>query len=291
MMIATSVLVMALLQQVEEASHAEPPIFQVETLLQTAELVSGEERRRFVESALRANAAVRDGASREVYVIRAAHLLLKDDEAEAGRLCRGLTGSAGTRCWIPVDVLEAVRTLSYAGEFKSEASQVLAGRELERGAALLKKWREKMATPVGKRAKLAEAGPEIRRKMDRAEAKEVSEAERSRLLREVLEVSDSIEDPTDRLFHEAVIAAWFAENREEGTAALAAEKLHRTFAAVCRCEDGQCDSIAGRAECSENIGLFAEYLAEKKIDHAALRIRHPSLAARALVVRLKEALK
>jgi hypothetical protein len=291
MILAASVLVMALLQQIEEASHAEPPIFQVETLLQTAEVVSGEERRRFVEGALRANAAVRDGASREVYVTRAAHLLLKDDVAEAGRLCRGLTGRAGTRCWIPVDVLEGVRTLSYEGEFKLEASEVLARRDLERGAALLKKWTEKTATPVVKRAKLAEAGPEIKKKMDRAEAKGVSDAERSRLLREVMEVTESIEDPTDRLFHEAVIAAWFAENREEGTAALAAGKLHKTFAAVCRCEDGQCDSITGRAECSENIDLFAEYLAEKKIDHAGLRIRHPSLAARALVVRLKEALK
>ena len=50
-------------------------------------------------------------------------------------------------------------------------------------------------------------------------------------------------------------------------------------------------SIEGRAGCSDNIDGFAQYLAEQKMYPASLRIRHPSLAARAPVFKLKEILK
>ena len=65
MLLAVSALVLSLLQQIEEASHAEPPVFQVETLLQTANLLpAGPERRSILDAAIRANAAVRDTESR-----------------------------------------------------------------------------------------------------------------------------------------------------------------------------------------------------------------------------------
>ncbi|MBL8237033.1 MAG: hypothetical protein JNM66_06425 [Bryobacterales bacterium] len=287
MLLATAATVLSLLQRIEEASHAEPPIFQVETLLQTARLLKGEPRARFAASALRANAAVRDEASRETYQMQAAWLL---DKPAAGALCREIQGPGAARCWARVDVLEAVRVLSYfESELRGEASEILAAKDVALAEALVGKWQKK--TPAPPKKKPAGAPAEIERKMNRVDDERTSDAERSRLLREVLEASDTIVDPTERLMHEGVITAWFAENREEATAALAAAKLHRTFAAICQCEDGQCDSVAGRAECSENIDFFVEFLAEKRIDPAVLRIRHPSLAARALVVKLKEAMQ
>ena len=60
----------------------------------------------------------------------------------------------------------------------------------------------------------------------------------------------------DRAFNR-VILVWFAANREEATASLTAAKLHKTFAEACKCEDAQCDSIEGRAGCSDNIDVFA----------------------------------
>lgn len=287
MLLAATVLVLSLLQRIEEASHAEPPIFQVETLLQTAKVLEGEQRERFVASALRANAAVRDEESRYTFQMEAAWLL---DKPAAAELCREIRGVMAARCWARVDALEGVRVLSYFElDLRGEASEILAAKDAERAAAMLGKW-QKRGPAVAKKKPVA-VPAEIEAKMARAEEGSISDAERSRVLREVMEASETILDPTERLMHEGLITGWFAENREEATAALAAAKLHRTFASICQCEDGQCDSIQGRAECSENVDAFAEFLAEKKIDPAVLRIRHPSLAARALVVKLKEALK
>lgn len=299
MLLAASALVLTLLQQIEEASHAEPPIFQVETLLATARLLPsssyGGPRREFVDNALRAITGVRDERSRFQFQTDAAHLLFVQAPEEAVRLCREIPGRASISCWSLVDPLEGIRAVAYAEEhteaeakFLIEASETLAAADRARAATLLGNLSKKPATKKPKRIPVSAA---ITKRMDRADDDTVSDAERSRLLREVLDESDSIEDITERLTHQAAITAWFAGNREEATAALAAVKLHRTFAEACQCEDGQCDSIEGRAECSENIDYFARYLAEQQIDPAVLRIRHPSLAARALVVKLKESLK
>ena len=290
MLLAVSALVLSLLQQIEEASHAEPPVFQVETLLNTADLLPpGPERRRILDAAIRANSAVRDTESRAAFQTAVVRLLVKQDATTVARLCRELEGSPAVRCWILVDEREAVRRLSYIDEWHAEASIVLTSGTGAR--ALLEKWEKKQRSPEPQKKKQAGPSADITRKMDRVDKDDVAEAEKSRLLREVLEASDSIEDIVERLMHQGFITAWFAGHGEEGTAALAAVKLHKTFAETCRCEDGQCDSIAGRADCSSNIDFFVEYLAEQKIDPAILRIRHPSLAARALVVQLKEALK
>ena len=290
MLLAVSALVLSLLQQIEEASHAEPPVFQVETLLNTAELLPpGPERGRILDAALRANAAVRDTESRAAFQIVAVRLLVKQDAPTARRLCRELESAPAVRCWMLVDEHEAVRRLSYIEDWHAEASLVLTSGTGAR--ALLEKWEKKQRPPATPKKKQPGPGAEITRKMDRVDKDDIADTEKSRLLREVLEVSDAIEDITERLMHQGFITAWFAGHGEEGTAALAAVKLPKTFAEACRCEDGQCDSIAGRADCSSNIDFFVEYLAEQKIDPAILRIRHPSLAARALVVQLKEALK
>jgi hypothetical protein len=302
MLLATSALVLTLLQQIEEASHAEPPIFQVETLLATAKLLPasgyGEPRREFIDNALRAITGVRDERSRYQFQTAAAHLLLAQAPAEASRLCREIPGRASIPCWSLVDPLEGVRAVAYAEEhseaeakFLLEASETLAAADKARAATLLGNLQKAAKKPAAKKAKRIPVSPAIAKKMERVDDDAVGDAERSRLLREVLDVSDSIEDIPERLTHQAAITAWFAGNREEATAALAAVKLHKTFAEACQCEDGQCDSIEGRAECSENIDFFAGYLSEQKIDPAVLRIRHPSLAARALVVKLKESLK
>ena len=302
MLLASSALVLTLLQQIEEASHAEPPIFQVETLLATAALLSAaaypEPRREFIDNALRAISGVRDERSRYRFQTNAAHLLFIQAPGEAARLCREIPGRASIACWSLVDPVEGVRAIAYAGDdseaeakFLLEASEILATADNARAATLLGKLQQAGKTPTGKKPKRIPVSPAITKKMDRADDEAIGDAERSRLFREVLDESDSIEDITERLAHQAAITTWFAGNREEGTAALAAVKLHKTFAGVCKCEDAQCDSIEGRAECSENIDFFVAFLAEQKIDPAVLRIRHPSLAARALVVKLKESLQ
>lgn len=302
MMLAAAALVAGLLQQIEEASHAEPPVFQVETLLGTARLLAGEdhagERRGMIQAAVRAMAAVRDEESRQLFLTEAAFLLAPQDRAEARRLCGEARLPGAIKCWLVIDPLAGLRLASYPKDyseaetqFRMAASQVLAEQDSKRAAEMLEKLEKQQREAPVVKPKLPGASPAIKAKMDRADRDDVADVEKSRLLREVLEESGSIEDVTDRMMHQAVITAWFAANREEGTATLAAAMLHETFAAACRCEDGQCDSVAGRADCSENIDTFVEYLAENQIDPAVLRIRHPSLAARVLVHQLKEMLK
>lgn len=301
-MLPAAVLVLSLLQQIEEASHAEPPIFQVETLLATARLLPAETypapRREFIDNALRAISGVRGERSRYRFQTNAAHLLFTQAPAEATRLCREIPGRASVSCWSLVDPIEGIRAAAYAQEhseaeakFLIETSEILATADSVRAAALLGQLQQTGKSPDGKKPKRIPVSPAITKKRDRADDDAIGDAERSRLFREVLDESGSIEDVTERLAHQAAITAWFAGNREEATAALAAVKLHKTFADVCKCEDTHCDSIEGRAECSANIDFFVTYLAEQQIEPAVLRIRHPSLAARALVVKLKEALQ
>jgi hypothetical protein len=285
-MLAEAALVLALLDRIEQASHAEPPVFQIATLIETARLLPvkpfGDRRREFLEQARRISAAIRHEPSRAVFQIETAHLLHPQDPAEAARWCRQLRAEAAARCWEPIDPVEAVRALR-AVETDAEAA-----------AAILKEWK-KTAKPLVEQQRKEPKSPgvseAIRTREARTERDDATDAEKSRLYREILELTETIENITERLTYEAAIAVWFAEHGEEAAGMLAADKLHRTFAHVCQCEDGLCDSIAGRAECSENIDFFVEYLADKKVDHAALRIRHPSVAARALVFQLKETLK
>jgi hypothetical protein len=301
MFLASSVLVLSLLQQIEEASHAEPPIFQVETLLSTARLLRPEtypnQRRAFIESALRINAAIRDEPSRITIKTNAAHLLAVQDRAEARRLCREIPVREAVRCWILVDPLEGLGAMAFPqdhtadeAKFLLSASEILAAADTARAMELMEKLAKRIAKKPPIKPKRTEVNPAIKRRMDRADRDDISDIERSLLFREVLDESDTIEDITERLIHQGAIAVWFAANREEATASLTAAKLHRTFADACKCEDAQCDSIEGRADCSSNIDSFVWYLAEQKVDPTALRIRHPSLAAHALVHKLKEAL-
>lgn len=328
MILAASALVLALLQQIEEASFAEPPVFQVSTLLSATELLPPDrypdERFGLIQSAVRANAAIRDPRSRYVFLTNAATLLAAQDREEARRFCREIPAEAASRCWSRVDPLEGLRAAVFPGREVLElvtANPELLGPLLaafpdkpSKEQAHVLREAAKLAAPHNaalaaealetlRRAAIAEdrtppekkkdipVSAEIREKMDRADNEALPASEKSALYRAVLDASGSIDGLEDRLAHQGFIAAWFAGNGEESTAALAAAMLQKTFAEACRCEDAQCDSIEGRAGCSDNIDTFVEYLAEQKIDPAALRIRHPSLAARVLVRKLKEALE
>mgnify|MGYP003331101909 CR=1 FL=1 len=122
-------------------------------------------------------------------------------------------------------------------------------------------------------------------------ASTVTDAEKSLLFRRVIDISDDISDLTERMMHQGFIAAWYAAHGEEAVAARAAAMSHKTFDLACKCEDIQCDSLEERADCSDMIDTFAKHLHDNQVDYASLRIRHPSLAARTLIVKLKEALK
>lgn len=271
MLLETSALVLSLLQDIEAASHAEPPVFQMETLLETARLLPagtyGKQRREFLESAVRLNAGIHDEASRYLFLTEVALLLTTQDAEEAGRLCRQIPAESAKRCWEGVDPEE--------------------GKRLP--AAAPQKQKPKAKEP--EKPKQARVPAALQAKMNRSEDESLPATTRSQLYREVLDESESIADPLERLMNQGYIAAWFAAQREEATAALAAAKLQKSFAEFCRCEDVQCDSVEGRADCSELVSDFVEYLAQKKIDPAVLAIRHPTVAARVLVYKLKEALR
>ncbi|MBI2687085.1 MAG: hypothetical protein HYX27_12280 [Acidobacteria bacterium] len=286
MLLAASALIVSLLQQIEEASHAEPPVLQVETLLAAARLLPAEKyavrRMEFLESALRVSAAIRHEPSRYIFVTQAAVLMAKQNAGEARRLCREIPPRQAIRCWSAVDPMEGLRAIEGTTTIESAEQALEALGKLEKASKQKEpeRVRKRIAVPVS-----------IKEKMDRADDEALSDHRRSLLFREVLDMSETIEDVTERLMHQGYISAWFAGHREEATAALAAVKLHKTFEEACHCEDAQCDSLEGRTECSENIDTFAQFLKENKIDPAVLAIRHPSLAARALVGKLEEALR
>ena len=203
MLLASSVLVLTLLQQIEEASHAAP-------LLGTSALLPAETypgaRGALIDNAHRA-------WSRGTFQTLAAHLLLIQAPTEATRLCREIPGRASIACWSLVDAPEHSEAET---KFPLDASEILATADAAR---------------AGKLPKRMAASRAITKKMDRADEDDVANAERSRLFREVFDESGSIEDGPERLAHRTAITAWFAGNREESTAALAAFKLRKTFAA------------------------------------------------------------
>jgi len=335
-MLLAATALLALLDQIEQAASAEPPLFQVETLLQAADaLTDSAHRRRFLDGALAAISGLRHEPSRYAFQAGAARLMARDDFEEATRLCRQIPAvhSAKSRCWVfLIDHSKGQRKLyeealqdgayylpsivkivdtrlmsllmtefprrdpSYADvQLLQQCAKAVAASNpalAEEALALLpKKLPEapKRAPPKPKPAN--DTLPVVKPLMDRADEESVTDAERSRLFRRVLDISDDIADINERMMHQGAIAAWYAAHGEEAVGARAASMLHKTFELACKCEDIQCDSLEERADCSDSIDTFAEFLHEQQVDYAALRIRHPSLAARTLIVKLKEAVK
>lgn len=335
-MLLAATALLALLDQIEQAASAEPPLFQVETLLQAADALDDTtHRRRFLDGALAAMSGLRHEPSRYTFQAAAAQLMSRDDFEEASRLCRQIPVAqrAKSRCWLflieqskgrrsvyeealqdgafylppIVKVLDTRlmsllmtsfprRDASYADvQLLQQCAKAVAGFNpalAEEALALLpEKLPEAPKRTPPKPKPVNDALTIAKPLMDRADEDSVTDEERSRLFRRVLDMSDDIADLTERMMHQGVIAAWYASHGEEAVAARAAAMLHKTFEIACRCEDIQCDSLEDRVDCSDSIDTFAEFLHEQKVDFTSLRIRHPSLAARTLIVKLKEALK
>jgi len=328
-MLLAATALLALLDQIEQAASAEPPLFQVETLLQAADaLTDTAHRRRFLDGALAAISGLRHEPSRYAFQAGAARLMARDDFEEATRLCRQIPAAqkAKSRCWVflidhskgqrnlyeealqdgayylpsivkIVDTrlmsllmtefprrdpsYEDLQLLQQCAKAVAESNPALA----EEALALLPKKLPEAPKPAN------DTLPVVKPLMDRADEESVTDAERSRLFRRVLDISDDIADINERMMHQGAIAACYAAHGEEAVGARAASMLHKTFELACKCEDIQCDSLEERADCSDSIDTFAEFLHEQQVDYAALRIRHPSLAARTLIVKLKEAVK
>lgn len=334
---ASATLILRLLQQVEEAARAEPPLFQIETLLQTAELLPPKSfphpRREILIELGRLLPSIRHPESRYSLTARLAAAWATQDRAEALRQCPTIPAEAAAPCWDRLSqILPDRRAIILLGLragalvpsaldlIKAQPAEgaeplfllmrayptnpTLAQRQLLHSAALaLATHNAGLAAeaqallgpplpdpPPFKLAKPVPTPAAITQKMDLADADATSKPEISRLFREVLAAADDIPDIQDRMLHQAAIAIWFAENNEEATASNAASLLHATFAATCKCEDVQCDSLVGRRECSDNIDAFVKLLREKNVDPAVLRLRHPSVAARNALFALQEAL-
>jgi hypothetical protein len=337
-MLLAATALLALLDQIEQAASAEPPLFQVETLLQAADaLTDPTHRRRFLDGALGAMGGLRHEPSRYTYQAAAAKLMSRDDFEGAARLCRQIPAAqeAKSRCWkfliesshsqehrhlyeealqdgayLLPSIVKFVDTRLMSllmASFPRRNPSYEDVQLLQRCAKAVAGWNPALAeealallpeklpdapkrTPP-KPAPVNDALPIVKPLMDRADDESATDAERSRLFRRVLDISDDIANLTERMMHQGAIAAWYASHGEEAVAARAAAMLHKTFELACRCEDIQCDSLPDREDCSDSIDTFAAFLLDNKVDYTSLRIRHPSLAARTLIVKLKEALK
>lgn len=331
-MLLAATALLALLDQIEQAASAEPPLFQVETLLQAADVLDDTtHRRRFLDGALAAMSGLRHEPSRYTFQAAAAKLLSRDDFEEAARLCRQIPVAqrAKSRCWqflierrkvyeealqdgayyLPsiVKVVDTrlmsllmtsfpkrdpsyddVQLLRQCAKAVAAFNPALADEAL---ALLPEKLPEAPKRAPPKPPPVNDALAIAKPLMDRADADGTTDAEKSLLFRRVIDISDDISDLTERMMHQGFIAAWYAAHGEEAVAARAAAMSHKTFELACKCEDIQCDSLEERADCSDMIDTFAKHLHDNQVDYASLRIRHPSLAARTLIVKLKEALK
>ncbi|MCX6607324.1 MAG: hypothetical protein NTV52_27585 [Acidobacteria bacterium] len=100
---ASATLILRLLQQVEDAAHIEPPLFQIETLLQTAALLPpktySQPRREILAEITRLLPSIRHPESRHVLTTRLAAAWAPQDRAEALRLCSEIPAAAATQCW------------------------------------------------------------------------------------------------------------------------------------------------------------------------------------------------
>jgi len=100
---ASAALILRLIQQVEEAARAEPPLFQIETLLQTAELLppntySGPRRELLIELG-QLLPTIRHAPSRYILTSRLAAAWAPQDRTEALRLCPEIPATAAAPCW------------------------------------------------------------------------------------------------------------------------------------------------------------------------------------------------
>jgi len=303
-MLLAATALLALLDQIEQAASAEPPLFQVETLLQAADaLTDTAHRRRFLDGALAAISGLRHEPSRYAFQAGAARLMARDDFEEATRLCRQIPAAqkAKSRCWVflidhskgqrnlyeealqdgayylpsivkIVDTrlmsllmtefprrdpsYEDLQLLQQCAKAVAESNPALA----EEALALLPKKLPEAPKPAN------DTLPVVKPLMDRADEESVTDAERSRLFRRVLDISDDIADINERMMHQGAIAACYAAHGEEAVGARAASMLHKTFELACKCEDIQCDSLEERADCSDSIDTFAEFLHEQQVD-------------------------
>ena len=126
MLLAASVLVLTPLQQMEEASHAEP-------LPGTAALLPAETypgaRRELIDNALRAISGVHDERSRYTFQTHAAHLLFIQAPTEATRLRREIPGRASIACWSLADAPEHREA---EVKFPLDATEILATADAAR---------------------------------------------------------------------------------------------------------------------------------------------------------------
>lgn len=126
--------------------------------------------------------------------------------------------------------------------------------------------------------------------IDLSRRKEASAAQAAVVGAEALAISPRVKDTDTRLVAQAMLTRDAVLRGDDTLASSGARLLSESFDFVCRCETSACDSLEGREECASMIETFAEYLDEHQIAPETLRLYHPSLKARLLLLELKRLL-
>jgi hypothetical protein len=126
--------------------------------------------------------------------------------------------------------------------------------------------------------------------VERSRSKDLTAAQAAALASEALPLTQQMKLGSERLVAQAILTRDAVLRGDDALAASAAKMLSDSFAGICHCETAACDSLEGREECSEMIDAFAEYLDEHQVTPEILRLYHPSLRARLLLLALKRLL-
>ena len=107
---------------------------------------------------------------------------------------------------------------------------------------------------------------------------------------EALALTPRMQLSEDRLTYQAMLTRDAVLRGDDALAASGAALLSDSFSAYCRCENSACDSLEGREQCADMIETFAAYLDEHQIAPETLKLYHPSLRARLLLLELERML-
>lgn len=120
--------------------------------------------------------------------------------------------------------------------------------------------------------------------------KDVTPSQGSSFAAEALALTPRMKLSENRLMSQAMLTRDAVLRGDDALAASGAKLLSDSFSAFCRCEDSACDSLEGREQCADMIETFAAYLDEHQIAPETLKLYHPSLRARLLLLELERLL-
>ncbi len=148
--------------------------------------------------------------------------------------------------------------------------------------------------PIGEAIDKARAYPAVVDRvsalLDISEREDIPPQRQSSIAAEALELAPKLPDLTSRLLVLSSLAKDFSGRGDSAMAISAARLLADAFVERCHCADAGCDSLNGREECADMVGMFAQYLDENHIKPETLDLDNASLNARLAVIGLAKLL-